>query len=250
MPESIAVFDTGTQKKGFTHGGNSLQERVIPVLTVSHRAKVGSNATQYDISAVRNQGLAGMHCLSAKVGVIQKSFNFGANQIDLRLRVPDKPSVRVELRDIRGKASLAGGGIVAEVGEEFEVFFRLHGDTTSRVQVELYHPSGEADVEPCLVRERFDVSFTGEESEPVESPTAEAEGWLAELPDDGIRRVFRHLAEHGLVTEAEAADMLGSPRAQRKFARNFEQHAALAPFSARIDVIAGVKRYIREGTAQ
>jgi hypothetical protein len=49
------------------------------------------------------------------------------------------------------------------------------------------------------------------------------------------------------VTETELAEMLGSAREQRKFARNFEMYAASAPFTARIDVVSGVKRYVREG---
>ena len=65
----------------------------------------------------------------------------------------------------------------------------------------------------------------------------------------GIRQLFEHLAAHGVVTETEASEMLGGPRALRRFAHQFEQHAARAPFTIRIDIVAGVKRYVREGTA-
>ncbi|HRE88280.1 MAG TPA: BREX-6 system phosphatase PglZ, partial [Myxococcota bacterium] len=41
FPESTAVFDTGKRPMSFVHGGNSLQERVIPVLTLVHRAAAG-----------------------------------------------------------------------------------------------------------------------------------------------------------------------------------------------------------------
>ncbi|MFV1967692.1 MAG: BREX-6 system phosphatase PglZ, partial [Pirellulaceae bacterium] len=161
FPESIAVFDTGRKRKGFAHGGNSFQERVIPVLTVSHRTLTGGSTTTYDITAVRKDEVAGMHCIAAKVEVLQKSFDFGSSfVIDLGLRVPDISGVRSELCETRGGARLSSGTIVANVGEEFELFFRLSGNTRSRVQVELYHPSAEANVKACVLRERFDVTMS------------------------------------------------------------------------------------------
>jgi hypothetical protein len=59
--------------------------------------------------------------------------------------------------------------------------------------------------------------------------------------------VFAHLAAHGAVTEAEVATLLGSQRAARRFALYFGEHARSAPFAVRIDVVAGVKRYVKEG---
>ena len=49
------------------------------------------------------------------------------------------------------------------------------------------------------------------------------------------------------MTEVEAVAMLGNQRALRRFAIRFEDYAAKAPFSVRIDIVAGVKRYVREG---
>jgi hypothetical protein len=62
--------------------------------------------------------------------------------------------------------------------------------------------------------------------------------------------VFEHLAVHGTVTEAEASSMLGGPRAVRRFAVRFEEFAQKVPFSVRIDMVAGSKRYVREGNSQ
>jgi hypothetical protein len=68
-----------------------------------------------------------------------------------------------------------------------------------------------------------------------------------DLPGAGVRQVFEHLAVHGVITETEAAGMLGGPRELRKFAREFEAYAARAPFRVRIDVAGGIKRYVRDG---
>ena len=67
--ESTAVYETGRRSLGFAHGGNSLQERVIPVLTLSHRAAAGGSALQYSLTATAREGVAGMHCLEAKATV-------------------------------------------------------------------------------------------------------------------------------------------------------------------------------------
>ncbi len=75
--------------------------------------------------------------------------------------------------------------------------------------------------------------------EPAEEP------WLLELPD-GVRAVFRHLWERGTITEEEAQRMLGDGRAFRRFSRELERHAALAPFRVRVEFVSGVKRYVRD----
>jgi len=78
--------------------------------------------------------------------------------------------------------------------------------------------------------------------EPTTDPGTE---WLMKLPEGGVRRVFEQIANHGAVTETEAADMLGGPRALRKFSRSFEAYAECAPFDVTIQVLGGVKRYTR-----
>jgi hypothetical protein len=58
--------------------------------------------------------------------------------------------------------------------------------------------------------------------------------------------MFRHLAQHGIVTETEAIHLLGGSRKMRRFSSEFESLAKIAPFGIRIDVVGGVKRYVRE----
>jgi hypothetical protein len=253
FPETTAVFDTGRRSMSFVHGGNSLQERVIPVLTVVHRAAAGGSSVQYGLKAEASEGVAGMHCIEAKVEVLaHRSLDFGSpKDVELALRVPDAEGVQVELCQTRGKARIAGGVVVATVGERFELFFRLSGAVDARVLIEIHHPSAEADVVPCVPDARFAVTATRAPSSPP-APAAivgtSGEGWLEQLPESGVRQVFEHLAAHGTVTENEAAAMLGGPRGLRRFAIQFETHAQKAPFGVRIDVVAGVKRYVREGS--
>ena len=252
FPETTAVFDTGRQSMNFVHGGNSLQERAIPVLTVVHRAAAGGSTVQYGISAQAREGVAGMHCLEIKVQLaVQGALDFGgARDIELSLRVPDEDEVQVELCQTRGNARIVGGAVQAMVGEVFELFFRLSGSSDARVRVELHHSGAVADVLPYVPDARFPVTVTRAQSSSSPTPGADSAGrasWLEELPEGGVRQVFEHLAAHGTVTETEAATMLGGARGLRRFALQFEALIRKAPWGVRIDVVAGVKRYVREG---
>ncbi len=262
FPESTAVFDTGRKPMGFVHGGNSLQERVIPVLTLVHRSAVGGSNTRYVIRATVKEGVAGMHCVEVKVmAPPQGELGFGGvPELELSLRAPEVPEVRVEPCQTRGGAKITAGSIVATVGEPFELFFRLTGPADARVLVEIHHQGAEADVVPCVPDARFAVTVTrapaptvrrGPRAGAIRSRQPERCGaqWLLSLPEGGVRQLFEHLAAHGAVTELEASTMLGGPRELRRFANRFEEFAAKAPFGVRIDVIGGVKRYVREGTA-
>lgn len=259
MPETTAVFETGLPFPGFVHGGNSLQERVIPVLTLVHRAAAGGNTQRYGLQAEVLQGVAGMHCIQAAVHIVaNRELNFGgAPEVELALRVPDMPDVHVELCQTRGHARLAAGTVSARVGESFELFFRLSGNTDAKVRVELHHPSAMEEVEPCTIDARFTVSPGRNAPAPVK-PDFEKEPsqqkvkalprdtWLEELPV-GVRGLFAHIEEHGTLNEREASQMLGSARKLRRFARNFEDYAARAPFNVQIHVVSGIKQFVREG---
>jgi len=256
FPETTGVFDTGKSRQRFVHGGNSLQERVIPVFTVQHRGPSGATTSQYAVHAMQAEGVGGMHCISAEVVVSrQKTLEFGgASEIELSVRVPDHPDVQVELCETRKGAKLASGAVVARVGEPFELFFRLTGPSDARVTAELYHAGTDADVAPCVVRDRFTVSVVGRAAaprgEPKEKPQSDGRQWLQELPEGGIREMFDHLATHGIVTESEAARMLGGARGLRRFSSKLEELAARVPFGIRVDNVSGVKRYVREGHSE
>jgi hypothetical protein len=249
FPETTAVFQGLAASTGFVHGGNSLQERVIPVLTVVHRAAAGGSTLQYRVAGEIREGVAGLHCVAAWVEVVaQEGLDFGRTaEVEVALRVKEVPGVQVELCHVRGQARLGNGVVLATVGEHFELFFRLTGPSDARVPVELHHP-GVIAVMPWTPDHRFAVT-AGQGLRSGAAPMAAEVGlaWLDQFEDRGVRRVFEHLAAHGTVTEDEVAGMLGGPRAARRFAVGFELHAAKAPFVVRIADVGGVKRYMKEG---
>jgi len=247
FPETTALFDTGGRPPLFVHGGNSLQERLVPVVTAVHRSKVGASTIEYTVTAQPRTGVAGMHCIEATLVIAsQTAMTFSAaDTVELALRVPEDESVRVELCDVRN-ASRDGSVIRATVGQPFEVFFRLLGATDTRVLVELHHPGLDARVIPGHAEARFAVTpVSSVASEP--RPASRGEAWLEAIEDTGFRQVFAHIAAHGAIAETEIAAMLGSPRAARRFSVQFDALAERAPFRVRIENLAGVKRYAREG---
>ena len=259
FPETTAVFDTGRGSPAFVHGGNSLQERVIPVLTLRHRAPAGSTSLRYVAEGRAREGVAGMHCVEGRVEPAEQVLDFfGKREIELALRVVDDPQVRLEIGQARGGARLAGAAARVQAGETFELFFRLFGPADRRVLVELYHPAAELEVTPGRIEGRFTVAAPGSAAPQPKAPPAApppatgkpgtAPAWLEQLPSAEIRRFFEHLSIHGTVTETEACGILGSPRAARRFALQFEKLAGLAPFAVRIEVVDGVKRYVRQGS--
>ena len=245
MPADTAMFDVGRTRQTFVHGGNSLQERVIPVLTVQHRTSAGGGTIRYSLQAEAKEGLAGLHCLEGRLQVVaQEGLPFGgARELDVALRAADAPNVLAEVFDVRGAARRVGSGVRATVDGTFEVFFRLSGPADRRVRAELFHPTGAERVEPGRTATRFAVAGASV------APTVEVadRAWLAELPEGGVRRLFEHLASHGSINEAEAVELFGNPRKLRRFSMKFESYAALVPFGVRIEAGAGGKRFVREG---
>lgn len=254
FPETTSVFDRGGGSPGFVHGGNSLQERVIPVLTVVHRSPAGGSTVRHAIVGESKEDVAGLHCVQLRVRALdQAALDFGgSSEIELAMRVTEISGVQVDICQTRGGVRLQDGRLVAPVGGEGEVFFQVHGVTDARVQVEVYHPGATSGVSPWMTGTRYPVMpRQGIRPGPVKGTTrVEAVGtvWLTTLVDPGVRQVFEHLEAHGTVTEEQVAAILGGARAARRFALNFEEHAAKAPFAVRIGDVGGLKRYMKDGS--
>jgi hypothetical protein len=146
------------------------------------------------------------------------------------------------VREVAGSGKMKAGRIQAPVKEEWvEVFFSLEGEADERVQVEVFHPDNIHRVEPAVADRMFVV--VGRKKDAVASPRS---GWESAIEDEGARGIFEHLAEHGSMTEEEIIRKLGSARAARRFALNFDAHLKLLPFKVRSETNASGKRYVRE----
>ncbi len=276
FPAGIAPFDRGARAKDFVHGGNSLQERVIPVLTVRHRHAAGGEKVSYEVTArVGERQAGGMHCLYAVIRPIrQTNLMYGASaELELVLEPADDDvataGVQVELCDVH-HARRTGAGVIATVGKELAAFFRLSGDDERRVAVRVRAVSRAVDVAPATTAERFQVILrtrpapleapaiartrtpraplptTTTTTMPTTLPTAAPPpaAWLEALPE-AVRPVFRHLADHGSINEAEATALLGGARQFRAFSRELDKYRLQTPFAIRVEMASGTKCYVR-----
>jgi hypothetical protein len=140
------------------------------------------------------------------------------------------------------------------VGETWtEVYFSLEGPADERVRIAIHHPDNVEKVRGATPETWYSVSGTAVGATPIKAnkppsvPPPAPEGWAGTIADEGTRKVFLHIEKHGVITEPEVTNLLGSPRAFRRFSLEFETHLPKLPFKVRIEAAEGGKRYVREG---
>jgi hypothetical protein len=247
--DDTAVFATGTAGATFVHGGNSPQERIIPVLTVTrkHREPVGHSEYAVQVEALPD--VVGLHRLRVRVVTAPGTLGFvAAGVVEVAIRAPEREAVRATLKDVSGSAVIKTGRLQVPVGETWsEVFFSLDGPSDERVRVEIYHAENIAKVQPSSPDQWYSVSGSAAgPAKPSPAPAQVSALWADNIADEGIRKVFLHIEKHGVVTEPEVTTLLGSPRAFRRFSLEFDMHLAKLPFRVRIETAEGGKRYVRE----
>jgi hypothetical protein len=78
-------------------------------------------------------------------------------------------------------------------------------------------------------------------------PAGPLRDWLDALENPGHRHVLGHIAVHGSLTEADAADLLGGAGEARRFAARLDGLLGPeAPLRVRVASVNGMKRYERE----
>ncbi|MEH1826753.1 MAG: BREX-6 system phosphatase PglZ [Nostoc sp.] len=249
--KDTAVFATGNPGATFVHGGNSLQERVIPVLTVSHRHQSHLAMVKYLIEAKPEPSILDCSRIRVRVKpapVAQGVLSFvGAREINVALRVPERPDIQVTIKDAPGAEVKNQQLQIAVEGDWIEVLFDLKGQRDERVRLEIYHPDNVEDVESIVPQTYFNVSgslIQGEVSTATELP--KNTDWQDSFEDETVRRVFFHLQQHGSITEPELNQILGSARLVRRFSLDFEEHLKKVPFSVRIETTSNGKRYVKQ----
>lgn len=247
LREDTAVYRTGTVGASFVHGGNSPEERIIPVLTVTRKRAESASVSEYAVEAKVMDAAFGFHRLQVRLRYAQQTLGFvGARGIDLDLRVPERRDIRVTVKEVTGAGSIKSGRIHAPVGEAWtEVYFALAGAVDERVAVEIHHADKIEKVRPCVPDALFAVSCLPGGTRPPTAPPP-APSWAENIDDEAIRGVFLHIEKHGAATEVEIITMLGNARQARRFALNFESYLAKLPFGVRSESNASGKRYVRE----
>ncbi len=262
-----ALWQTQDLVAPFVHGGNSLQERVIPVLTIERPGARGKSMAKYEVVAHAEPAQMGRQRLRLAVRLQNRqtgALGFAApKQISLALRIRERPEVTVCLLNAGPPASLAEGRILVPPNRDQAVVeFELEGEFDEKVRVEVFHPDAAEDVTPKVVEGFFDVARnrrlrrprTGESQIPaaevvqpvVTNPAAPPSDWAESIEDEKLRRVLKTIAERRSINEAELTQILGSPLKVRSFSRQYDVWVKLVPFGVEICTVNGMKAYVRK----
>ena len=248
MPEDTGVFDRGAGQRGnFVHGGNSLQERVIPVLVADlPGGEIAEVACLVEASVL--PPVMGMHVVKLRLrhatARVQSLVLYGEVRVELLIQVPDNQHVRTEFKAVRPEERFDGLRLRLPISEDWtEVFFALTGPADARVPLEIIGSDATYEVQSLALEGLFDVAGS---SVATASPSLSGDAWLERIPDGGQRKVARQLSQLGVVTEEDLHGLLGSQRAARLFALQFDSFKALLPFGVQITMTDNGKAYRKD----
>lgn len=238
----------------FVHGGNSLQERVIPVLVLERDTIRGKTTSKYEVVARAELAHLGRQRLRVAVRLQNRETGtlgfLAPKTITLALRIPDRPDVTITLLDAGPPATLANGRVLLPPNrDEALIEFELEGPVDDKVRVELFHPDAVEQVTPKTVEGFFDVGRNrrlGKALEPAVAAVSTGTKWAEQIGDPEYRRVLEIIEERRNINEAELQQVLGSARRVRAFARQYDELVKLVPFEIEVLTVNGMKVYARK----
>ncbi|MDQ3262059.1 MAG: BREX-6 system phosphatase PglZ, partial [Myxococcota bacterium] len=215
--EDLLEFRAGGTPGSFTHGGNSLQERVIPVLTLTRKRPVAATSERWVLHCEPAQQVKGAQHVRLKVSPArdagQAPLEFARSRwVDVGVRLKDATlGVEVLLKEVAGPNASAQGTVLrldAASGEWTDLYFVLQGTVEERQRVEFFVAAQpEAKVSPAVA---YPVLYSGTtqvvrpQEPPPEAVAAgaalrvtlrlqEQESWVQRLGDPDAGKVFDHL---------------------------------------------------------
>ena len=247
FPRDASTFRSrGNSAQTFVHGGNSLQERAIPVLTLSYKTRELVGLGQYVLEAEAQPTVLGHSRIRVRVREGESMMlGFENKTITLALRVvdPEGSNILASCKQVQG-AVLQHQQLLVTVGADWaEVIFTLEGGNVARAAIEVYHPDGQEKIAAKRLAEFFEVRC---ESAP-EPVVVNSAVWQDSIEDQEYRQIFVVISEEGSIDNERIILILGSQTAARKFARKFETYLDLLPFGIAIEAEGGLKRYVRKG---
>ena len=247
FPRTTRCFAVGGEPPNFVHGGNSMQERVIGVLTLDYKRPSGGSGDLFALQATKVGSDSNVNVVAVELRRQQQALDFAsAEKLELTLQ-PLEPGVELEVVDIRPSGELAGeASVFVEPGGRHEVEFVMRGARDGRTQVRLISIGRSEQIPPVTPDEFFE--FIGQKRPPAEpvQPAPTSTSYWASIEDSKARAVLQHLERYGSITEAEATTMLGGARQFRQFSRNVESWQEYLPFNVRVEAGAAGKRYVKE----
>ncbi len=215
----------------FYHGGNSPQERIVPVLEITTSGSTGHREPgTFRLEYEPLPDLLGQHRIKVTATEVSAPSLFEKAPLDVRVTAADGASVTV--------AGVAGGKSVGDLvtltpESPCEIVFTLHG-SVARARLRFHSARPENAIENAEAPEYFDVDMTkGGAVTDGDAPEAASASWEAVIDPD-YHVAIRHLQSHGALSIAFLENSLGGgpvgARKARKFALKVDEWQPYLPF--------------------
>jgi len=224
---------------GFYHGGNTLQERLVPILSLSVGSRDVKKIGQFVFEFEKQAEVLGCHRLRLTLRRSDRADMFSTPEVEVRM-VADAGAV-VRISAVTGTDRKACGDLLmVPVDTQVEVFFKLEGRLLkSRVGFESFRDSVSLESNQC--QEYFEVEATQELL-----VDAKPGGYPAMIPEM-FHPALDHLQKHGSLTEQYLVNsMKGNPvasRRAREFARVIDEWCVRLPFDVVVEQTGEGKEY-------
>jgi hypothetical protein len=248
-PPAAIVFHRGSHilasrpTPSFYHGGNSPQERLIPVLQITTSGSVGHREPgTYRLEYEVLPDLMGQHRIKVTATELSAPALFDKASLDVLVSAVD--DARVVIADVAGGTSV-GDLITLNPGTPCEIVFAVRGSVDrSRLRFDSARP--ENVIENGDVPEYFDVEVTGSGVDAGTNDAGTSASWES-VVDANYHVAIRHLQSHGAMTVRFLENSLGGgaagARKARKFAIKVDDWRPYLPFRITIHDTPQGKEY-------
>jgi hypothetical protein len=236
------------------HGGNSLQERAIPVVTYTTvKTRVSGDSGAYSVKITPEDPLWHINRILVRAEPVNLISLASQKDVNLQIDAADQPAVTVQIGEVT-PGSHAGNRITIPVNTDVTIMFRLIGAASGEVPIRISQPENDDPVAPAVSDTVFPVhrpdapaSGSGERAAGIPEAEDTVHDWRDRIPEE-FHAVIRHIEIHGAITEETLIRQLGGPgrgsRKARKFSAMLPEWLKYLPFQVEIgDAVDEGKEY-------
>lgn len=252
--DSCFIFERTTHlmvnqsRTSFYHGGNTLQERLVPVISFSLTKDLPDNTGTFDLMVQKKPDVLGFHVISIRPNSVVTSF---LSLPHLEVQMFSDPGVLVEIGDVVG-ARRTGDNLTLPLDQESEIYFKLSKGSHSKAQIYFMAVQQEAKLENADFSEYFEVEnyspevSTNQSKKKTKKPDTDPSTYPESIPSN-FHTALAHLEKHGSLTERFLVNTLGNDgaaaRKGRRFASRIGEWVKELPFDVYIEQTPEGKEY-------
>jgi hypothetical protein len=232
----------------FYHGGNTLQERIVPVISFSLTKELPDSSGTFDFTIQTKTDTLGFHRISISVKSMEPKL-FSPPHVEVQLI--SEPDIRVEIGDIVG-AEHKGDIITLPLDQDSEIYFKLFNGAHSKAKIYLKSTQKATILKNNESADYFNVENYDPQHQ-LEKPQKRkqkdkpgATAYSDTIPSE-FHAALTHLEKHGSLTEKFLVNTLGNngiaQRKSRRFANRIAEWSNVLPFDIYIEQTAEGKEY-------